>query len=152
MKDGTFLVTHADEGSAVLRDVTDAQVHTLAENPGVEAGEVVDASIEPDPPMEVAWRVADLRERRTIPVERIEEPPTQQVRDIAADQPTGEVTRRERAGEGELHVLTVPADRTDAAASDVIADEETRARAARLGVARVEVRAADGVVSVRYLP
>lgn len=153
MKEGTFLVTHADEASAVLRDVADGQVHTLADNPGVEAGVVVEAAIEPEPPMEVAWQVTDLRSQRTIPVERSAEPPTQQARDIAADQSVGEITRRERAGTGEVHVLTVPPTDTDDAVSDVLADEETVARAARLGVARVEVRAAEtGVVSVRYLP
>jgi len=153
MKEGTFLVTHADDASAVLRDVADGQVHTLADNPGVETGAVVEAAIEPEPPMEVAWQVADLRRQRTIPVEESPEPPTQQAHDIAAGQPVGEVTRQERAGDGELHVLTVsPADTEDAVA-DVLDDEETVARAARLGVARVEVRAAEtGLVSVRYLP
>jgi hypothetical protein len=63
------------------------------------------------------------------------------------------VTRRERAGTGELHVLTVPEERTGAAVEDVLADREaTLSRAARLGVARVEVRSAPGVVVVRYLP
>jgi hypothetical protein len=153
MKEATFLVTNADDESAVLRDVVDGQVHTLGENPGVEAGEVVEAAIEPEPPMEVVWGVTDLRETRTIPVERSPEPPTQQAHDIAAGQPAGEVTRQERAGDGELHVITVePAD-TDDAVTDVLEDEETVARAARLGVARVEVRAAEtGLVSVRYLP
>jgi len=152
MKDGTFLVTHADEASAVLQDVTDSQVHTLAANPGLAVDEVVQATIEPEPPMEVAWQVVALQEQRTIPVERSEEPPTQLARDLAADQAVGEVTTRERAGTGEVHVLTVPSEETDAAAEDVVADSETIARAARLGVDHVEVRAADGVVSVRYLP
>jgi hypothetical protein len=146
-------VTNADDESAVLRDVADGQVHTLGENPGVEAGEVVAAAIEPEPPMEVVWQVTDLSERRTIPVERSPEPPTQQAHDIAAGQPVGEVTRQERAGEGELHVITVEPTDTEDAVADVLADEETVARAARLGVARVEVRAAEtGLVSVRYLP
>lgn len=152
MKEGTFLVTHADEGSAVLRDVRDSQVHTLTANPGVETGEVVVAAIEPEQPLEVAWRVADLREQRTIPVERSDEQPTRQARTIADDQPVGEITRRERAGEGELHVLTVPDGEGEATAEDVVEDEETVARAARLGVGRVEVRAGEGVVTVRYLP
>jgi hypothetical protein len=103
--------------------------------------------------MEVAWTVAELRDRRTIPVERSAEPPTRQAEEIAAEQAVGEVTRQERAGDGELHVLTVPADGVEDAVTDVLDDEETVARAARLGVARVEVRAGDdGVVSVRYLP
>ena len=153
MKEGTFLVTHADDASAVLRDVADGQVHTLAVNPGVETGAVVEATIEPEPPMEVAWQVTDLVSTRSIPVERSREPPTQQARDIAAEQSVGEITRRERAGEGELHVVTVSPTDVEDAVTDVLDDEETVARAARLGAVRVEVRAADsGVVSVRYLP
>lgn len=151
-KQGTFLVTSADEGAATLRDVTDSQVHALADNPGVETGEVVVGTVAPEPPMDVAWQLVEVDSRREVPVERSPEPPTRQARELAADQSVGEVTRRERAGEGELHVLTVPEERTEQAATDVIEDEETIARAARLGVARVEVRAADGVVSVRYLP
>jgi hypothetical protein len=152
MTEGTFLVTHSDEASAVLQDVTDSQVHTLATNPGVEVGEILEATLEPEPPMEVTWRVAELHSQRTIPVEQSEEPPTQLARDLAADQPVGELTTRERAGEGEFHVLTVPPEETATSVSDVMDDPETRARAARLDVARVEVRADDGVVSVRYLP
>ena len=152
MKEGTFLVTHADEESAVVRDVTDSQVHTLADNPGLAAGEVLEATLEPEPPLEVAWRVADHGDQRTIPVEHSEEPPTQLARDLAEDQPVGDLTTRERAGTGEVHVLTVPPNQTADAAEEIVDDEETLARAARLGVARVEVRAADGVVSVRYLP
>ena len=62
------------------------------------------------------------------------------------------MTRQERAGEGELHVITVPEEETEQATADVLEDEATLTQAAKLGVARVEVRAADGVVSVRYLP
>nr|WP_282594219.1 DUF5812 family protein [Halorientalis brevis] len=152
MKDGTFLVTHVDEESAVVQDVADGQVHTLAECDDFAVGEVLDATLEPEPPMEVTWRIAEESRRRTIPVEHSEEPPTQQARDLAADQQVGDLTTRERAGEGEVHVLTVPADQTADAAEEIVEDEETRARAARLDVAHVEVRAADGVVSVRYLP
>lgn len=152
MKSGTFLVTTAEEAAATLRDVHDQQVITLAGNPGVEAGEVLEATVEPEPPLEVAYRVAEIESRRTVPVERSEMVPTSMERDLAADQDEGEITRRERAGDGEIHVLTVPEDRTADAAADVVDDEETVARAARLGVERVEVRADDGVVSVRYLP
>lgn len=150
-KEGTFLVTHADEESAVLRDVTDSQIHTLTENPGVEPGEVVEGCIAPEPPMEIAWRLVEVEERRTVPVERSSEPPTRHERDIAAEE-VDELVTTEREGEGEIHVLRVPDGRTDLAATDILEDDETRARAARLGVARVEIRADDGVVSVRYLP
>ncbi|MFB6128936.1 MAG: DUF5812 family protein [Halorhabdus sp.] len=151
-KTGTFVVTHVDEESAVLADVTDAHVHTLSAHPDFENGEVIEATVRAEPPMEVAWEVVAVHDRRTIPVERSPERPTKLARDIAADQSVGEVTRRDREGEGEVHVLTVPTDRTDQAARDVLDDDETLRRAARLGVDRVEVRADDGVVSVRYLP
>ena len=151
-KEGTFLVTHADEGSVTLQDVADAQVLTLSENPGIEAGTVVEATVEAEPPMEGTYTLVGLEAERTIPVERVALEPTAQAKETAADQPVGGLTTRERAGEGEIHVLTVPEDRTDGAATEVIEDTETVARAARLSVDRVEVRTADGVVSVRYLP
>jgi hypothetical protein len=71
---------------------------------------------------------------------------------LAAEQEVGELTTRERAGEGEVHVISVPPGRTEQAVADVVEDETTLTRAARLGVNRVEVRAAEGVLSVRYLP
>lgn len=151
MKQGTFYVTEADDGSAVVRDVTDGQVHTLAENPGVEAGELLEATLEPEPPMEVVW-TAEVERTFTVEPSRSEEPPTQRARETAAGQPVGEVTRHERAGTGEVHVLTVPEEETDSAVADVLDDEATVERAARIGVERVEVRAEPGVVSVRYLP
>ncbi|WP_324665299.1 DUF5812 family protein [Haloarcula sediminis] len=151
-KEGTFLVTHADEASVTLRDVVDSQVLTLSENPGLEAGTVIEATLEAEPPMEVTYTVADLAAEREIPVEVVDLEPTAQAKDAAADQPVGELTTRERAGTGEVHVLTVPDGETAATAEEVAADEETVARAGRLGVDRVEIRTADGVVSVRYLP
>lgn len=151
-KRGTFVVTHVDDESAVLTDVVAAHVHTFSTHPEFERGEVVEATVRAEPPMDVTWEVVALHDRRRIPVERSPERPTKQARDIAADQSVGEVTRRERAGEGEVHVLTVPDDRTDEAVAAVIEDDETLRRAARLGVDRVEIRADAGVLSVRYLP
>lgn len=154
-KEGTFLVTEADAGTAVLRDVHDGQVHPLDSNadPALEPGEVVEGIVTARPPMEVTWALSAVTDRRTVRIEESDEPPTRLEREIAADQPIGEMTRRERAGTGELHVLTVPEDGTDAAVADVLDDREAlRARAARLGVERVVVRSTSGVVSVRYLP
>ena len=154
--EGRFLVTHADGDSAVLKDVESGQVHTLADNPGVEEHDVVEATVAPEPPMEVTWRVLEVRERRALRVEASDEPPTARERDVAGEQDVGDLARRERAGEGEIHVLTVPPGEVEAAVADVLEDEGTLARAARLGVARVEVRSATdddhGVVSVRYMP
>lgn len=151
-KEGTFLVTAADGDSAVLKDVEDGQVHPLASNPGVERGDAVEGTVASDPPLNVTWQLVDVDERRAIDVVESDEPPTAQARELAADQAVGELTRRERAGEGELHVLTVPDEETDAAVADVVGEEATLARAARLGVARVEVRSEPGVVVVRYTP
>jgi hypothetical protein len=98
--------------------------------------------------------VLEVTERWTVGVERSPEPPTARALETAADQPVGEVTRHERAGQGEVHVLTVSPGGTEAAVADIVDDEATVERAGRLGVDRVEVRADDehGVVSVRYLP
>lgn len=151
--ESTYLVTHADGESAVLKDVHSGQVHTLSSNPGLDESDVVEGSVAPDPPLEVTYKVVEVASRRTIPIEESDEPPTTHEREIAADQPAGELTQEPRAGEGEIHVLTVPEETTNDAAADVIEDAETtRSRAARLGVNRVEVRSEPGVVSIRYMP
>lgn len=150
---GTFLVTAADEDSAVLRNVESGRVFTLSSNPGVELHDAVTGAVAPDPPLEVTWRLVEIDRRWRVALERSEESPTAKSAELAAEQDVGDLARMERAGTGEVHVLTVPPERTDQAVTDVLDDEEvTRARAARLGVNRVEVRAADGVVSVRYVP
>ncbi|MFB6154784.1 MAG: DUF5812 family protein [Haloferacaceae archaeon] len=150
---GTFLVTSADGESAVLKDVDTGQVHALSSNPGLERFEAVEGVVSPDPPMNVTWSLVEVDERWQLTLERSDESPTRHVRDVAGDQQEGELTRIERAGTGEIHVVTVPEETTAQAVEDVLADEEaTLQRAARLGVARVEVRAAPGVVSVRYVP
>lgn len=152
-KESTFLVTHADEASAVLKDVHDGQVHSLASNPGLDPDDVIEGSVALTPPLEVAWELVDVEDRRSIGIEESVEPPTQQEREIAGEQSVGELTTRERAGDGEIHVLTVPEDATDEAVADVVEDREgTLSRAARLGVNRIEVRSQPGVVSVRYMP
>ena len=152
-KESTFLVTHADADSAVLKDVHDGQVHTLTSNPGVEVDDAIEGTVAPDPPMEVSWQLTDIDERRSLSIAESEEPPTAREQELAADQPVGELTTEPRAGTGELHVLTVPEADTADAVDDVLDDRETTlSRAARLGVNRVEIRSAPGVVSVRYLP
>jgi len=150
MKTSTFLVTAADEETATLRDVVDQQVVTLSENPGLSDDDVIEATVEPEPPLEVAYQIVEIDRQWQIPVARSDLEPTTLSKDIAAEQSVGEITKRERAGEGEFHVLTVPD--AEAAAGDVVDDVATLERAARLGVDRVEVRVDEGVVSVRYLP
>lgn len=159
---GTFVVVNADDETAELRDAETGQTLALQSNPGVEAGDAIEATVAPAGAMGVAYEVVELAEQRALEVGRSREPPTGQAESVAADQPVGELTRIERAGEGELHVITVPAGEAEDAVADVLADETgLLARAARLGVRRVEVRATDdvdrpdeqvGAVSVRYLP
>jgi len=152
-KESTFLVTHVDDESAVLKDVHDGQVHTLASNPGVEADDAIEGTVAPDPPMAVSWQLTEIDDRRSLSIEESAEPPTAREQELAVDQPVGELTTEPRAGTGELHILTVPEDDTATAVDDVLEDREaTLSRAARLGVNRVEIRSEPGVVSVRYLP
>lgn len=148
----TLLVVDADGEAATVRDVDSGQVHALAAHPDLETGEVVRGDLVAAGELGVAFRLETVAERHTIPVERADLEPTARSRELAADQDVGEITRTERAGEGEVHVLTVPPAETEAAVTDVVDDAETVARAARLDVDRVEVRSSEGVVSVRYLP
>jgi hypothetical protein len=149
--ESTFLVAEADAESAVLRDVADGQLHTLSTNPDLDAGEVVEATLTAEPPMEVTW-TAEIAERRTIPVEHVALEPTRRSMETAEGMGVGDLERFERAGEGEVHVLAVPAGEEEQAVADVVDDEATVERAARLDAVRVELRTAEGLLSVRYLP
>ena len=153
-KTGTFVVTHAEESSAVVQDVDTAQVHPLSSNPGVESRDVLEATVAPEPPLEVTWRMTDVESRRQVDVIDSDLEPTQASRETAADADVGDVVRTERAGRGEIHVLSVPPEGIEATVREICEDIETVARAARLEAVRVEVRRAPdaGVVSVRYLP
>lgn len=152
MPDGTYVVTAADAESAVLRDVDTGQVYTLSDPSGLAEREVLLATLEAEPPLEVTHTIDTVEDRWTVDLVRSEMAPTTLAAEVAAGADVGEVVRRERAGEGEVHVLAVESGHADDAAARVLDDEETLARAARLGVGRVEVRTGDGVVSVRYLP
>ncbi|UWG49951.1 Uncharacterized protein AArcCO_0629 [Halalkaliarchaeum sp. AArc-CO] len=152
-KESTFLVTHADEESAVLKDVADGQVHTLESNPGLSKDEAVDGVVSSDSSLGVVWRLVEFEGQRSLTLEESDEPPTAHERELATAQPVGELTRETRAGVGEIHVITVEESETEAAVADVLEDREaTLSRAARLGVSRVEIRSEPGVIAVRYLP
>lgn len=153
-KTGTFVVTHAEADSAIVRDIETAQVHTLASNPDLEVHDVLKATIAPDPPLEVTWQLLDVDDNRSIVLVDSDLEPTQHAKEVAAEADVGALIQEERAGTGEIHIFRIPEDEVEAAAQDVLEDEETIARAARLEAVRVEVRrsADDGVLSVRYLP
>jgi len=68
-KESTFLVTHADEDSAVLKDVHDGQVHALSTNPGIEVGDAIEGIVAPDPPLEVSWQLVEVVDRRSLSIE-----------------------------------------------------------------------------------
>jgi len=130
-KTGTFVVTHAEDESAVVRDVDTAQVHTLASNPGLEVHDVLEATVAPEPPLDVAWEVIDVEDRRSIDLVDSDLEPTQHERELAADSEVGDLVQEERAGTGEIHVFCVSEGEVEPAAQDVLADEETIARAAQ---------------------
>jgi len=151
--EGTFLVTAAGDASAVLKNVETGQVHTLSSNPGVECDDVVEGVVAPDPPMNVSYQLVETTSRRSLSVERSDEPPTTHSKELASSQDVGDLTREPRAGKGEIHVITIPEGDAQSAVDDVLEDEEQLlSRAARLGVNRVEIRSAPGVLSVRYMP
>lgn len=147
-KSGTFLVTEANADSAVLSAVDDGQVHALSSNPGVEAGDVVEGTVAAEPPLEVTWTLVAVEDRRSVTVERRREAPSDRALSIVPET-TGKLTR-EPTEDGERHVIAVEPGTEDQAATEVVEDRATRERAARLGATRVEVRAGDGLVSVRY--
>lgn len=149
-KSGTFLVTAADEESAVLSDVEDGQVHPLSANPGFEEGEVTEATLAPEGALGVTWYPLEVDERWRPTIEALDEPPGERARDLAEDEETGRLSRASIEA-GELHVISVAAERTEEAVEDVLADETTLRIAARLGARRVEVRGEAGVVGVQYL-
>lgn len=145
-------MTDADEGgAAVLRDVETGQLHTLADHPGLVTEEIVEATLTAEPPMEVTW-TAEIEQRGEIPREIVDLEPTRRSIETADGLAAGDLERFERAGQGEVHVLAVPDGEEADAASDIVEDVATLERAARLGATRVEVRTAEGLVSVRYLP
>lgn len=158
-RQSTFVVTHVDDATVVLRDVHTAQVHPVSSAHELSIneltrGDVLEATLRAEPPLDVSWQLIDVTERRTIDLIDSDLEPTTRSKATGADLGVGELSRIERAGTGEIHVLRVSDDRVEETVQDILEDEETIARAARLAAVRVEVRctSTDGIVSVRYLP
>ena len=151
---GTFYVKYAEESAVTLHEVHSGQIFTLIENPGVEAHDIIEASLVAQPPMQVSYLIDELVDHYSVPVETSSEPPTQHVQDIAMDLDFGESVAIDRKGEGEIHILRIEPDDVGQVASELTTDELTYKNAARYDVGRVEIRAEydDGVVSIRYLP
>lgn len=151
---GTFYVKHVEETATTLHEIHTSQVYVVIENPGLEPGEIIEASLIAQPPMEVSYRFNEITSRRTIPVELSDLEPTRKVRDIAGRMDVGEAVAIEREGEGEIHILTVESNQAGERAEEVSEDETTYKNAGRYEVDRVEIRTgeAEGIVSIRYLP
>jgi hypothetical protein len=150
---GSFLIVSADDSASVLRDVNSGQIYTVRHTCSLTESSVVTAEIETEPPLHSTYTITEITEERTIEIERSEQPPTAASQSKAAEQSVGELTRTERAGRGEIHVITVPTTRTETAVADILDDTQSlRERAGRIGVSRVEIRAAGNTVSIRYMP
>jgi len=147
----TFVVLRADDATAMLRS-SEGQVVTLDlgdREHDLVRGVVLTGTVAAGP-AGVTYRLEEVDRRRHVEVIDSDLRPTTRSRQAAEDLPEGDVERFERAGDGEVHVLSVPD--PDAAADDVLDDDATLERAARLGAVRVEVRRGEELVSVRYLP
>jgi len=151
---GTFYVKYATDVSVTLHEVNTGQIFTLIENPGVEDHDIVEATLEAQPPMEVSYLVDELESIDSVPVETSPEPPTRQVRQAAAEMDEMEAVAIDREGNGEIHVLRVDPENVEQTAEELHEDEMTYKNAARYdAVNRVEIRTDEsGIVSVRYLP
>lgn len=153
-RSGRFVTTHAEDGSAIVRDVDSGQVITLSSNPGLDSEDVIEATIAPDPPLHVSWQVIDVDTRWRIEVIESDLEPTSKSRSIADEMERGSVEQFARKGAGEVHVMLLPPDRIESAIDDIRDDVETIVRAARLEADRVELRSDidAGILCVRYLP
>jgi len=148
---GRFLVTAAAVESAVLQSLASSQIHTLAENPGLERFDVVEATLEPAGELGVRWTIEDLEDQWAIDCERVEEAPAEQAIAVAEELASGEAETIEDSETVAWDVLCVPPEKTESEADDVLTGESPISRGARLGATRVELRATAGVLDVRYL-
>ena len=147
---GRFFVTHVDSNSAILKDVFDGGVYSVEDSSSIEPNQVVECTLKAVPPMLVTWEFQTIQTQWSLDIEYNSTPPATQARSLAKDGSPGELIQEPLEREGELHVLPVPESETDAIVDDIIADEATRVRAARMESNRVEVRSQPGLITIRY--
>ncbi len=147
---GTFLVTDADAGAAVLQDVETSQVYSVDDHPALESGELIEATIAPVPPMEVVWEIEAIVNRWDVTVTIVETAPSEQAATLAAECEPGTVTQATITDTETIHVIPLAESNSEQAATEIRDDEATRRRAGRLGASRVEIRPAEEFISVRY--
>lgn len=149
----TFVVTAADGSSTVLRDVESGQVYSVKDTIDHSRLTIIEGTVESEPPLHVVYELTETTATRTIGIERSVEPPTANAKQVAANQSIGEITRKPRAGSGEIHIITIPDGDPTEMVADILDDKVTLCeRAGRLGIERIEIRSAPGVVAVRYMP
>lgn len=148
MTGNRYVVAHRDEATATLRNVTSGQIHTIPDPPDVADDEALVATLTENADG-MTWSVESIDRRWTVTIGASDEPPGDRAWRAAADCSIGEIARVDRPS-GALHVVVVPESETRAGVRDVITDEATRDRAIRLGVERVDVRSAPGLIAVRY--
>lgn len=146
---GIFLVTHDDEGGTILQDVGSGRIHPVPEDTDLIDGDAFTGTIESIPPLGVLWEIHEKQDSWSISLERGQNPPTSEEQDIATATSQGAV-HTECRGDHELHVMAIEDRDESAVAEEIIEDEETKARAARLEANRVVVRTGDGLVTVTY--
>jgi hypothetical protein len=153
-RSGVYYVKYAEDRAVTLHNIETAEICTLVENPGLEAHEIIEATLIAQPPMEVSYLIKDLDDHYTIDVETSPEPPTARVMDIADQMDEDGVVAIEREGNGEIHILKVAPDDVERIANSLDDDEKPYKNAVDVGVDYVEVRsdADEGVISIRYLP
>jgi len=148
MAGNRYVVDHRDEATATLRNVTSGQIHPIADPPDVFEDEALVATLTENADG-LTWSIESIDRRWTVTIGVSDRAPGERARAAAADCSAGDNARIDRPS-GELHVVVVPESETSAAVRDVIDDEATLDRAVRLGVERVDVRSAPGLVAVRY--
>ncbi|MFW6436644.1 MAG: DUF5812 family protein [Halococcoides sp.] len=147
MPAGRYVVTHAEEAAATLRAASSGRIFPVVDPPDLAAGEALAATLEPADALEATWTIATVERRWTVSIAASDRPPGE--RALAAAPAPGEIERL-AVESGACHVIGVPEETTEFAVEEVIDDPATRDRAVRLGVDRVAVRSAPGVVVVRY--
>ncbi|MFB6186436.1 MAG: DUF5812 family protein, partial [Halobacteriaceae archaeon] len=112
--EGRYLVTHSDDESAILRDISKGQIYTIIHNPDLSEGDIIDAKLEAVPPLDIQWTIDTIVQRYSISIEIMETEPTEAAKEAANTLEKGELATLSGAN-GVTHVITVPEEKTESA-------------------------------------
>ncbi|MFB6253342.1 MAG: DUF5812 family protein [Halobacteriaceae archaeon] len=147
--EGRYLVTHSDDESAILRDISKGQIYTIIHNPDLSEGDIIDAKLESVPPLDIQWTIETIVHRYSISVDVSANEPGEAANEAAKNLENNELATLSEAN-GVTHVLTVPEENTESAIHDLADDETIRIQAAKRDADHVIIRGSDGVISIRY--